>query len=467
MRIEPSALFDSSELSSTELLLVVGLIAAFAIEIARAYGSNSWLQLYRPTVFLAAILSYYCLLSPLRALALGEWVERGQNLRGAMVYGWGGALAFYLSVLVGFHEFPTPRFDRRFILEPDPERLYRLGRNFCLIGLGLYALSAGTAFLAQLNPLTVRDALVESGPGLELGAFASYVSYGVNLLIPGVLLQFTSWVISRRHLVQLLGWGLATTGLFTTLGFRWRLVILVLPMLLLWYLVRGRRPQIRVLVAFGAAAILVVAGALGIGRDYGRGIDVEAVQGSSLEELIESGFVEGRSVFFTTGGVIMRVPDRALFVGLAPFISVLQIPIPRAFLPDKDTIGYLSRSIQPVFGDPAFSVGAAVMNFGEYYLVAGWPSLVAISMLMGWLLRWLWNWFLLRCREPFAQVIYLLSACFLYVIVSRGYLAQITYLSAFTLLPLFWMYGRWAQPPPEPKRAPRPKKTSLPTPTPR
>ncbi len=451
-----SALFDSSELGGTELLLVGGLIAAFVTEIARAYGSRSWLQLYRPTVFLAAILTYYCLLSPLRALALGEWVERGQNLRGAMVYGWGGALVFYLSVLVGFHECPTPRFDRRFILQPEPERLHRLGRSFCLLAMGLYALSAGTALLAQLNPLTVRDAVVEGGTGLELGAFASYIGYGVNLLIPGVLLLFTSWVISRRHGIQVLGWGLATAGLFTTLGFRWRLVVLVLPMVLLWYLVRGRRPRIRVLVAFGAAGILLVAGALGIGRDYGRGIDVEAVRGSSLEELIESGLVEGRSVFFTTGGVIQRVPERAPFVGPAPFLSVLQIPIPRTFLPEKDTIAYLRNSIQPVFGDPAFSVGAAVMNYGEYYLVAGWPSLVALSLLFGWLLRCLWNWFLLRCREPFAQVIYLLCACFLYVVVSRGYLAQIAYLSAFTLLPLFLVYGRWARPLPTPTQTPTP-----------
>ena len=86
------------------------------------------------------------------------------------------------------------------------------------------------------------------------------------------------------------------------------------------------------------------------------------------------------------------------------------------------------------------------MNYAEYYLIAGFPSLILISFGLGYLVRRLWNWFLVRSHEPFAQCIYLLSSTYLYVVISRGYMPQVVMLFGFTVVPLFWLYRRWSTP---------------------
>jgi hypothetical protein len=78
--------------------------------------------------------------------------------------------------------------------------------------------------------------------------------------------------------------------------------------------------------------------------------------------------------------------------------------------------------------------------------MSGWDSLILMSVLFGWLIRCLWNWMLIRRHEPLALTIYALSASFLYVVVSRGYMAQVVSSSAFILGPMFWIYRRWSRP---------------------
>ena len=439
---------NATSLSFDEWMLVLTLVGLFGLEFAHARASGSWLQYFRPTLVVAAVLVYYCVLAPIRSIQLGDWLERGQDLRGAFVWGWWGAIAFYASVLVGFHQLRTPAFRNRFVGLSNPERMAGLGRNLCRLALVLYGLVAGPTVFAQLNPFNAKQAIGTAGEGfvLTIGALGNYFIYGVNLLIPGVLLLYVAWLQNRRNLGETLVWLLISFGLFTSLGFRWRLVMIAVPLVLLWSMVRGRRPNFLALASLGAALIVVVSGAIGESRTYGFGISTSALEDESVAGLFDKGIIEGRTVFLTTSGLIERIDQPDEFVGAAPLISVLTIPIPRQLLPDKDTIGYLKRSLLRLYLDPAFAAGAATLNYGEYYLMAGWFSLVAMGVAFGWGIRCLWNWFLLRSGEPLAQVTYILSACFLYVAISRGYMAQVSYLAAFTLGPLYWLYGRLSLP---------------------
>jgi len=447
-RMNPQAFLDPTSISFDEWLVVATLVGLFGFELLQAQASRSWIQMFRPTLMVAAILTYYCVVAPLRTIAIGETLERGQELRGAIIWGLWGAVAFYGSLLVGFHQLKTPRFDRRFLVGDNLALLYKLGRILCWIGVVMYALVAGPTLFAQINPFTAGQNVGGSGSGFVsvIGALSNYFVYGLNLLIPGVLLLFITWTQDRSKARELIGWFMVAAGLFTSLGFRWRLVMLVVPVVLLWYLRRRRAPNLLGLSALGLALILVVSGSLGQGRTYGFGINASAQEGKTFEQRFDDGIIEGRTVFLTTSGLIDRINKPDQFVGTEPLVSLLLIAIPRQFLPEKDTIGYLKRSLLTLYHDPAFAAGAATLNYGEYYLMFGWSSLIAMSVALGWLLRCLWNWFLLRSDEPLAQVTYVLSACYLYVAISRGYMAQVAYLAAFTLLPLYWLYGRLAKP---------------------
>jgi hypothetical protein len=236
------------------------------------------------------------------------------------------------------------------------------------------------------------------------------------------------------------------------LGFRYRIVTLLVPMVILWFLARGRRPSLA-LLSLGGLGLLLFAGIIGLTRAYGLGLNLTELQGLSFWDIFKSGFAETH-VFLVTGAVIENTPKVLDFVGLQPLISTLLIPIPSALLPDKGAgAEYLFNAVQYLFpiGSEHFSTGAAFMGYAEYYLMAGWLSLVVMGLLLGGLLRCLWNWFNPRRNEVLAQVAYVCTCGYLYVVVSRGYLPQIVTLFAFGVAPLFVLYYWQARPLPPPQ----------------
>lgn len=436
---------NPGQLSFVEFSWVAGLIALIAWEFVRARVQHSPLAVFRPTLVVAVVLGYYVLLGPLRAIALGDWYDRGLNRRPDMVLAWAGAFVFYASVLLGFYCFSTPRYIRRFSVEHSSELVYRLGTRLCQVGLVMFALVTGPRVIALINPFAARglgDGF--SSGGLGASGFANYFRLALNFLIPGLVLIWSSWLANRRHVLPMLVWMGLSLGMFTTSGFRYRILLVAVPLLLMWYLARRRRPNL-VVVAVAASALLFMAGYVGLTREYGRGLDVAAVQGLSNAEILEAGYGEA-NVFLTTAGMMAITPSINPYVGIQPLISTALFPIPSVLLPNKDSAAYLLRSTEILFNSPTLGNGAAVLCYGEWFLMAGWPSLIAMSLLLGWLLRCLWNWFLLRSAEPLAQSCYAVTASYLYVVVSRGYLPQVVMLFVFTVAPLFWLYRRFSQP---------------------
>ena len=442
-------MFGLEFLNFDELILVVALIALFGFEVVTAYRSHNPLKVYRPTLFVAVVLAYYVLFGPLQALALGEGLfHRGVDHRDLVVWGWIGALVFYASMLLGFYTKKRVSAPKRLAVRVTPERLHRLGVQLCLLGLMMYSFVAGTKVIALLNPLAARG-LVEAGVGeggVDVGGVANYFNYAINFMIPGILLQASAWIQKKKHTLTILMWLLSASGIFISLGFRYRLVLLVVPLFLVWYLYQARRPNLLVLSIF-LVAFVVFNGLIGLTRSYGRGLDLTQLdQGVDLFTLTNTGVSE-TGVFLASSGVIQQTPaPRSPYVGLQPFVATLLFPIPRSLFPGKPDASYFKDALAELYGGALFARGAMILNYSEYYLIAGFPSLIAMSFLFGYSLRLLWNWFLLRSHEPLAQCVYLLSATYIYVVISRGYLPQVLMLFIFSVAPLYWLYIRLSTP---------------------
>lgn len=442
-------MFDFGLLSFEQLFLVLTLISLIGWEVMSAYRSPSPLKVYRPTIFVGGVLAYYVLFGPLQSLASADGlVYRGLDHSDVVVWGWLGALVFYASLLLGFYAKPRAPAPKRLAVHVTPERLHRLGVQLCLFGFVMFALVAGTRVFALLNPLAARG-LIDGGfgeVGVDVGGFANYFSYAINFLIPGILLQAASWLQRRKHTSTLVIWLVAAAGIYISLGFRYRLVLLAVPLILLWFMARSRRPNIFIISIFLVAFVLAN-GLIGLTRSYGRGLDLTRLeQGVDLYALTNKGVSE-TGVFLASSGVIAQTPSpRSPFVGVQPLVATVLFPIPRSLLPGKPDASYFQNALSELYGGEVFARGAVLINFSEYYLIAGFPSLILISFGLGYLLRRLWNWFLVRSYEPLAQCTYLLSASFLYVVISRGYLPQVVMLLFFTVAPLFWLYRRWSAP---------------------
>ncbi|EHA62373.1 hypothetical protein Syn8016DRAFT_1668 [Synechococcus sp. WH 8016] len=430
-------------LDFSEFLLVFALVGLFAMEILQAFRSRSFLQVYRPTIFVAVILSYYVLFAPLQSLALGEGLfYRGLDHRDVVIWGWLGALLFYGFLLLGFY-FKTglPR-QRRATVHVSSERIYRLGNRLCQIGLLMFVLVTGWRVLALLNPFFANQYFESrsSETGIDVGGLSNYFLYSINLLIPGILLQVAALVKQRKHFWSVISWLFIASSVYISLGFRYRIVLLIVPIFLLWYLARLKRPNISILAIFLVGFILFN-GFIGLTRTYGKGLDFSRLdQQLNLFSLTNTGVSE-TGVFLASSGVMAETPGPGSpFVGLQPLVAAVLFPIPRAIFPSKPDASYYQNALHSFYGGRVYIQGAVIINYAEYYLVAGFPSLILISFFLGLMLRKLWNWFLVRSGEPLAQCVYLLTASYLYVVVSRGYFPQVLFLFVFSVFPLFWLY---------------------------
>jgi hypothetical protein len=435
---------DGAALSGTELFWLVVLIVLFTGDFLNFAASRDPLAVYQPPVFVMAFMSYYTLVGPIQRALENNWTHITINFRYAAVFGWAGAVVFYLSLRLGYGLFRSWRPHRRFAPAFDYLQATRLGTRLCWVGILLFSLANGLRVIAYLNPLDVVGSQFFAMRGLDLGPLTNYANQAINLLIPGILLQFTSWVRSKKPLFSWILWTLATLAIFTSLGFRWRIVTLILPMVLLWFLARGRRPATSVL-GFSTLGLLVIAGLIEQTRSYGTGLSLDRAPAISLQGLLETGLNES-TVFLTTGGLIANSPSGFDFVGLQPFISTILFPVPRDLWQGKDSFQYLLDATAALYQSDTLGIGQASLNYAEYYLMFGWLSVVLMGLLSGWLLRCLWNWFSPRRNETLAQVTYLCTCGLLFMWVSRGYMPQVVTTFAFGSLPLFWLYYRTARP---------------------
>lgn len=440
-------------LSIAELLVILAIVMLMGVDCFMAIRSRSWVQIYRPTLFIAVVLAFYVLVGPLRAiLATGELpnfaetsgtIYRGLDHRPFLFWGWLGALVFYGSLLGGFYGLPSRMSPRRLMIRVDSRRIQRWGQGLCASGLLMYAIVNGGRLVSLLNPFSPQrlgeDFLGIAG--LNVGPFENYFQLAINLLIPGVLIQFTVWLRQRRGLWGICLWLIIAALIFLSETFRYRILLLVVPMLLLWLFYYKRRPRLIFILAF-MVSFVALNGVVGLSRTHLRGLDLARTAQYSPLQVFASSFEEA-SVFLTTSAVFDVVPSKLPFVGFEPLKTAFLQPIPRAFLLSKPSGEYSQSVREEIYKTPRSFT--AYLNYAEYYLIWGWPTLVAGGLGLGWLLRRLWNWFLCRQYEPLAQAVYLLNASYLYVVVSRGYFPQVVMLYAFSVLPSILVYWRVSQ----------------------
>ena len=435
---------DPSQLSFDEGLwlglLLLQILGLYGWCWTRASQRLAWFQ---PPLVLSVVFLYYTVFGPLNAMQQGAWNDRGVDLRYGFAIAWQGAAIGFASFLVGYgllrQRLPQPSRSTSF----DPLQAWRLGHNLNVSGLAVFALISGPRVLVLLNPFTARQAEVVAA-GLDFGPFANYAGLAINLLIPGILLMTAAWIKLRRNPTELALWILAAAGIYTTLGFRYRLALLLSGMLILWFLARGRQPS-AVIVIPSILGLLAIGGLIGLTRSYGMGLDLTAIEGLGFWEIVLAGFGES-GIFLTSGGVMTLVPASIPYVGVTPLVNTLLFPIPTGLLPNKNSSEYLNSAVAVVYGSDTRAMGSAFLNYAEYFLMGGWPVLIAGYLLLGWLCRRLWLWFFWRRQEPIAQVSYVCAVVYLYVVVSRGYLPQVVMLFCFTVLPLFIYYYRIAKP---------------------
>lgn len=432
---------DPTRLTTVELFWLGSLVLLMfgcLVWAARSRDPRAWLQ---PPLVMTLIYFYYAVAGPLNTINQRSWFDRYADLRSAMVYSWAGACVSFLFFLVGYGLLRQRLRPPRFSFPLQAKLAHDLGQRLNIVGLGLFTLVAGFQLvLAYLNPTGLSDANVDFS-GFNLGAFTNYAVLAINLMVPGCLLMTSAWLQRNDSLLppaNLMVWLLVAGAIFTSLGFRWRIAVLAGSLVMLWFLAKRVRPKMTVIIP-SILGLLFMAGYVGLARTYGKGINLAVLEGKSIIDIMLAGFSES-AVFLTSGGVIQMTPKLIPFAGLTPVINTLLFPIPKALMPFKDSAAYVNNATAVIYNSDTLNSGSVLLNYAEYFLMAGWLGVIFWSTLLGWISRRLWLWYRYRAKEPLAQVIYVVNAAYLYVVVSRGYMPQVVMLWIFTAAPLFLVY---------------------------
>lgn len=422
----------------TEIALVACITVTILVVVGQAWVKGG-IGLFSPAVFFALLIFYYVVAGPLYFLFNDELVYLETYVRPLLWKGWLASSVAFGSFLIGYVVY---RRERRFVRQaPDERSVARLGVfAFSMAAAGmLYWILKFGGGVGFLNPTFNEDSAELSVQAFGSAA-AVYMLQLINLSFAGVILTLL-FALQRRSRATSIIFACAlicSVLFFIKTGFRYRLAWMLVGLAVAYHLWKGSKP--RLLFWLPAGAIFVgLMGLIGITRNYFGGLSLERTEGLRVKDYYAQGMSEA-SIFLSMCQVIDSIPARTEHTSWDPIWVAITYPIPRNWWPDKplsQTLAVISES----FGTNAsITAGAAVPYFGEWYIAFGWTGIAISSCIFGWLAKWLWLWYLERPRDKFAIVIYSVSIGFMYVVFSRGFLAQVMLNFCFAILPLIIFY---------------------------
>jgi hypothetical protein len=264
-----------------------------------------------------------------------------------------------------------------------------------------------------------------------LGTLSGLVLY----LIPSIAgCIFADWRRYSAAQLAFVGFGVAFT-LFYTFSAGTRSVFAIILLLLLGsYIMFSQKIGWRHM----AALFALTAGVLYLSAYYMvqfRSIGMEAyLEGAREDWKSETLFIDSNLV--TISQLTEIFPELTPYLGLEIATYAVLLPVPRALWPDKPT--KLSVDAADALGERGVTISSTFV--GESYMMGGYPAVLIVGLLFGWLGSW-WDRIGRGLSSNLGTIIY-----------ATGFLAAVGSMRSFlftttTLLPTFalWLYMKSRQ----------------------
>lgn len=439
-----------------EAFLLFGLFFSCSIQIFNSYFYHKWIDIFTPLNLFALLTLFYCVLGPIISSAQGDGsiIYRATDHREYYQVGLFAALLSFFSFKVGFdykNYFSIKKFGLNKLKEFSLDKkniliLHKWGElTFWLVivlqflGFGLQTLD-NIRFSGSFN--------IASESTFITGGLTGLLFFTFNFLIVSILLMYIALLKGSKKKTKFIFYLTITISMFVRFGFRWRLFVLLLPIFMLYYFYKKTKPTISFLIGV-LISIFLAFGFIQITRSYGTGLvfdrtfrNIRLQNQSILGSALKASFFDS-NVFNTSGGMIHKTPSEYSYVGIAPIINAICVFVPRQFWPNKPSGEYITNLYKKLYSFELWEVGSASLGFAEYYISGGWLALLTLNFLLGLFYKRLWLWFLSNFNDPIAQINYVTYLSFLFILYSRGYLLQITFLFITTFIPLFVFTYLW------------------------
>ena len=306
------------------------------------------------------------------------------------IWGWIGTLVFYLSNLIGYY-FLSPKYPSEFIKKKtiNLKSIFNIGLILTLVSFLSFLIIRGRTALDYLNLFGSFNAIISSGfqQGYNFGELNNIFLEGVNILIPGIILMFISLCYSGKNKTFTYGIIYFTISLFLSIGFRSRVIMLLIPCYFIYYFSKNRKPPV-FLSTFYAFILLGASSFVELTRVYFAGLDLTRFD-FDLNKLFVTAFLESNT-FITSSIIFETIPRELPFIGIRPILESIFKFTHYFGIGTKFDDPYYKEIINMIYGIRD-AEGAAHLGFAEYYLMGGWIGLIISSIFFGYFLKRLWD----------------------------------------------------------------------------
>lgn len=382
---------------------------------------------------------------------------------------WAGALSLpsimIMTGLIYFYVFPL------LFIQAGNVTFYGLtldGLIWAQVALGLYMGGAFVAFVLS-RKIWQRDPAVSIGPPRQINQMALYsliaaiglaiaarfllglmsldqtetdtetnVASNVNFLnlafSAAIPLVVWNLIRSKFSVISLLI--LAFVLFFFVLdGFRFRIVILVSATAIAYCYYRNIKPGMA-LVAAAMLSGMFVSNVIEQTRQYGRGINLERIDGVETADLVLGVGGEIGPVFVLTH-LTQRPSD---LIQIEPWVVAAARFVPTFLWPDKPDPDYLLAYSAAFPDSRASTSGLAGTQHAEFFMQFGWTGLPFLAF--GFVMLAMWTLKRLSYLSPEARLagMAIAPSLFGFYAQQRGYAFQFLCELLFTIFPLFWLH---------------------------
>jgi oligosaccharide repeat unit polymerase len=262
------------------------------------------------------------------------------------------------------------------------------------------------------------------------GAFRNYLYSTIDWLTVAYMLFLAFSRSGRRWLLPCF---VCLLLIYTTIGFRYRILILAMAPAVYFCLKHRRRPGIAAM-AVGTLICIAAIGIIGdLRNSFRSGAQVQLSDVSARSA--GTSFAASLDIYQPYLAIIDGFPDRHEFLWGSSFAYLLVHPIPRSLWPEKPEAPIVGIT-RLTLGDAAVQSGVAYPNIGEFYANFGVAGIVIGMWLFGIVMRCSYEYMKRYSDNDWARVAYAITLPFLVQVVSRGYFVQIAQEAAFLFAPL-------------------------------
>lgn len=218
-------------------------------------------------------------------------------------------------------------------------------------------------------------------------------------------------------------------------GFRYKIILLLLPLTLVW--LSNVAPRKRIPYAATASGLLLGGLAMmTLTRSKFNGLNFDNLAGATGYSVLYGIFAE-TNLIFGLCSVLNNYLDKGITVGLTPFTDSFLELIPKFLYPDRVTGERIYVVLAGLGGEEAYNSATTYPFVGEMLMMGGIPGLI-LGCLSVALLIMIIHWLIRQIASTQSLLLGgygIISATFGYYFVSRGYLPQFSKALIFVVLP--------------------------------